>query len=45
MADNVYTDGRLNVGHGAQVKAIHNKPEAPEKTKKITGSDLRDGKK
>lgn len=45
MADNPYNDGRLNIGPGAQVKAIHPKPEGGEKSKKITGSDLRNGKK
>ena len=45
MADNPYNDGRLNIGQAAQVKAIHGKPEGGEKTKKITGTDLRSGKK
>lgn len=44
MAENPYLDGRLNIGQAAQVKAVHNKPSG-EKAKKITGNDLRNGKK
>lgn len=44
-AGNPYTDGRLNIGPAAQVKAVHGKPQGGEKAKKITGTDLRAGKK
>lgn len=45
MADNPYQNGKLNIGPAAEVAAIHPKAKASEKPVKITGSDLRDGKK